>query len=468
MTESSDTPDSSSVEPTSPTETESSGKNEIITKETAEAEGNVGEVVRLLAVVFAGFAAAVATGTTNTVLVVLCVVLMIMIHELGHFATAKWSGMKVTEYFLGFGPRVWSIKRGETEYGIKAIPAGGYVKIIGMNNLEEVDPEDEPRTYRRQPYRHRLLVAVAGSFMHFVMAFAILIALYGFVGLAGPTTTVGTLPKLQAGSGPAEIAGLQAGDKIISVDGTSIDKWDDVSAAFASKVGVAIPITVERNGQRVDLSVTPIDRSTVVLPDGTKLSGSGTGFIGVGPKVDYQTVGFVEALTTSTKQMGTDSWQVLQLLGQRFSPSGISNWFEQVVDAPGAQEERKEAVQQAEATNQPVPASAQQDDNRLVSPVGLVNFANHAADSGIRPVLALLFSINLFVGIFNMVPLLPFDGGHVAVATYERIRSRKGKQHMVDFAKLLPVSYAVLFILVVVGLSALWLDILDPLANPFQ
>ena len=122
-------------------------------------------VARLLLVVGAGVAAAVFTGTTGTLAVVLAIVIMIMLHELGHFATAKWGNMKVTEYFLGFGPRLWSIRRGETEYGVKAIPAGGYVKIIGMSNLDVVDPADEERTYRAKPYRHRLGVAVAGSTM---------------------------------------------------------------------------------------------------------------------------------------------------------------------------------------------------------------------------------------------------------------------------------------------------------------
>src|SRR2546421_10982618 len=103
-------------------------------------------------IIGAGVLAAAITGVTKTVAVVIAIVVMIMLHELGHFATAKWAGMKVTEYFLGFGPRLWSIRRGETEYGVKAIPAGGYVKIIGMTNLEEVDPADEPRTYRQKPF----------------------------------------------------------------------------------------------------------------------------------------------------------------------------------------------------------------------------------------------------------------------------------------------------------------------------
>ena len=106
----------------------------------------------------------------GTIGVLAAIIAMIMLHELGHFVMAKRAGMKVTEFFLGFGPRLWSIRRGETEYGVKAIPAGGYVRIIGMSNVEEVDPADEERTYRSKPYRHRLGVAVAGSTMHFIPA----------------------------------------------------------------------------------------------------------------------------------------------------------------------------------------------------------------------------------------------------------------------------------------------------------
>src|SRR5207302_1755928 len=132
-------------------------------------------------IIGAGVLAAAATGVTKTLAVIIAIVVMIMLHELGHFATAKWADMKVTEYFLGFGPRLWSVRKGETEYGIKAIPAGGYVKIIGMSNLEDVDPADEPRTYRQQPFWRRLSVAVAGSTMHFIIALLLLFTLVSFV-----------------------------------------------------------------------------------------------------------------------------------------------------------------------------------------------------------------------------------------------------------------------------------------------
>ena len=132
-------------------------------------------VARLALIVAAIVALAIYFHIGLTILVVLAIVVMIMVHEFGHYLMAKASKMKVTEYFLGFGPRIWSFKRGETEYGIKAIPAGGYVKIVGMTNLEPIDEQDEPRAYRNSTYPRRLAVSLAGSATHFIMAYLILV-----------------------------------------------------------------------------------------------------------------------------------------------------------------------------------------------------------------------------------------------------------------------------------------------------
>src|SRR5438093_1315867 len=140
-------------------------------------------LVRLLLIIGVAVALALATGAFPTVVVISAILAMVMLHELGHFITAKWAGMKVTEFFLGFGPRLWSVRKGETEYGVKAIPAGGYVRIIGMSNLEKVEPADEARTYRQQSFPRRLSVAVAGSTMHYVMAFVLLFVLVTGVGV---------------------------------------------------------------------------------------------------------------------------------------------------------------------------------------------------------------------------------------------------------------------------------------------
>src|SRR5713226_6540998 len=165
--------------------------------------------LRLALIVAAATIAGAALGITTVLLVIFALIVMIMLHELGHFATAKWAGMKVTEYFLGFGPRLWSIRKGETEYGVKAIPAGGYVKIIGMNNLEEVDPRDEPRSYRQAPYRWRLAVGLAGSTMQFILAIVLLFVLVTAVGVPNPnkpTDKVAQVLALSSGESPAQRA----------------------------------------------------------------------------------------------------------------------------------------------------------------------------------------------------------------------------------------------------------------------
>src|SRR5438477_4664964 len=146
-------------------------------------------LVRLAFFVAIVLVLAIVTGFSPFLGVIFALIAIVMLHEFGHFVTAKWAGMKVSEYFFGFGPRLWSIKKGETEYGIKAIPVGGYVRIIGMNNLENVDPADEPRTYRQKSYPRRLSVAFAGSFMHFLLAFVLLMILWTSVGVPDQVTT---------------------------------------------------------------------------------------------------------------------------------------------------------------------------------------------------------------------------------------------------------------------------------------
>lgn len=411
--------------------------------------------LRWTLVVVAGLILAAATKSLSTVILLVGVIVMVMVHEFGHFITAKKSGMKVTEYFLGFGPRLWSVQKGETEYGVKGIPAGGYVRIIGMNNLEEVPPEDEARSYRQQPFWQRIIVTSAGSFMHFVMAGVILWSVLVFVGTPGASTTIRSLSALQ-GSNPAQAAGAQPGDKILSINGHAVSTWDQTAKALGdSQIGQPLPVTVQRGKQQVQINIIPIDRSQVVLTDGTKLASADaskpSGFVGISPASTYVTMGPIKAIPETIKTVKKNSIQVVQSIGHVFSPSGVKSYYQNVTGTVPPSE--------ADNVNQ----------TRMLSPVGLVSYANDAAHSGWFSSLMLLYAINLFVGIFNMVPLLPFDGGHVAVAMYEGIRSIGRKRYYAaDFAKLLPVSYAVLLVLLVLSVSSIWLDIVNPAPNPFQ
>ena len=205
---------------------------------SAARNGQGRSVIRLILVVFAIVVIGLYTNTIGTIAVVAALVAMIMIHELGHFITAKMSGMKVTEYFLGFGPKLWSIRKGETEYGVKAIPAGGYVRIIGMNSLETVDPQDEPRTYRQGKFYQRVIVTSAGSVMHFVMAFLLLWSLFSFVGIPNNSKVeIAAVSRFDNSVAPAAKAGLQPGDIIDSANGKKITSSSQLAQIISHSHG---------------------------------------------------------------------------------------------------------------------------------------------------------------------------------------------------------------------------------------
>ncbi|EQD43324.1 peptidase M50, partial [mine drainage metagenome] len=185
-------------------------------------------------------------------------VLMVMMHELGHFITAKLSGMKVTEYFFGFGPRLWSVKRGETTYGIKLLPLGGYVKIVGMTNLDEVPAEDEARAYRSKPFHSRFAVGVAGSTMHGVMAFIMLWVLVVFIGVPGNHgAQINSFAPVSRGVDPAQSAGLRPGDVILSADGHKVVNFVQLAKIIESNAGHRVKLLVKQSGATKTLVVTP-------------------------------------------------------------------------------------------------------------------------------------------------------------------------------------------------------------------
>jgi membrane-associated protease RseP (regulator of RpoE activity) len=402
------------------------------------------KLAMLAGILAGGITLSVMTDTFPVVAFCIAMVLVVMIHEAAHFAAAKWAGMKATEFFFGFGPRLWSIRRGETEYGIKAIPLGGYVKIIGMSNLErDIDPADEPRTYRQGSYPKRMLVAMAGVITHFVMAFLLLVILLSAVGVPNydkPSLTIGNLSRLDTGAAPAVDAGIKVGDRLVSVDGVTVNRWEDVPPLIRDNAGRAIAIVVERDGATMNLTATP----TTLEADGQT-----RGFLGVGPKPTVETLNPVAA---SSRAVG-DIWALttgsVKALGSFFAPSSLRDYAGQLTNA-----------------NSGTPVAGE--DERFVSVVGVARIAGQAAESGVFNVVYLLVLLNIFIGVFNLVPLLPLDGGHVAIGTYERLRSRAGRRYQADVGKMMPVAAAVIVLLVLIGVTSIYLDIVNPVANPFQ
>lgn len=399
------------------------------------------------------------------VIVVLGLIFMIFLHEMGHFATARFTGMKASEFFIGFGPRIWSFKRGETEYGVRILPLGAYVRILGMSNLEEIAPEEEARTYRSKPYASRLLVAVAGSAMHFLLALAVLWSLFSAVGYYPANTTSEQVyarwevAEVVADS-PALAAGFQPGDKIVGVQSAEpaaalqeLPSYYDVSDFILEHPNQQVVFLVERQGEVVSL---PTDLGTWEAAgssqSGSSESGSSqSGWLGIASqRLDPPTTGIIAGLGDAVVEFG----QLTKLLASDFvrifSPGGLGDLFGNVF------------------TDDPAPAVAvdgiDADDNRVVSIYGVTRLATNLGDSGNWSLLLFLYAaVNIFIGMFNLLPLPPFDGGHVVVATYERLRSRPHKPYRIDATKLIPIQYAVLAIFVAIGVAALYLDVVDPI-----
>lgn len=387
---------------------------------------------------------------------------MIFLHELGHYLAAKWSGMKVTEFFLFFGPKIWSFRRGETEYGVKLIPVGAYVRIIGMNNLDEVPPEDEPRTYRQQSYPKRLLTVSAGSIMHLLQAFALFFVVFAFVGVPAYSRQAEDLGvsydesdweigSVTDGSAAAD-AGLEPGDRLLSIDGEAVETFADVGPLIAERPGEVVTLVVERDGATLTLEATV----------GTRPDDPSLGFLGIAgafPDRPDVTGSLVDSLVLAGDQtVVTVKETVVNLT--RFFTGGVGDFASSVV----------EGGRDPVATTGPGSGSGgggrtvdEGDENRLVSIYGVARLGADMSEDGMAGFLLLLAFVNISIGTLNMIPLLPLDGGHAAVATYERIRSIGGRRHVADVSKLLPLTYAVFMFLMLLGASSIYLDIVDPI-----
>jgi membrane-associated protease RseP (regulator of RpoE activity) len=385
-------------------------------------------------------------------LVLFLVIAMVMGHEFGHYITAKRSGMKVTDFFVGFGPVLWSTTRGETRYGIRALLLGGYVKVPGMTWYDKIEPEDEKRTYRSAHYPRKVIFASAGSLMHVVMA--LLIAYGALVFIGHPDAQRVSIDGFTHWQGRAQTAGQQAGlrrgDVVLSVNGHAVTGYDSLDTFIRANAGHQITLTVLRSGHDVVLHATPIDGRKVLVNGVPEVSGKQPiGLLGIQLTNPSVRTGYLSAVPKSFSLVITTIDQAVHALVHVFSPGEFANLFHQVSTPAAAK-------------------STSGQDTRPVSIVGVVRLADQAAQSNLLVFLNILITLNIFVGVMNMLPMLPLDGGYVAIATYERLRRRGSQLYHADINKLTPVIFAFVGVLLVLFACTLYLDIAYPIANPFH
>lgn len=387
----------------------------------------------------------------------------VMIHEAGHYLTAKRFGMKVTEFFLGFGARIWSFRRGETEFGIKAIPAGGYCKIVGMAPREEVAPEDQDRRFLSGTVPQRLIVLGAGSFLHFVLGFALVFILFSGIGTVRALNTVEEVVPCILAQGesecapsaprsPALAAGLLAGDEILSVrsidEPESVDekmKWGEIVTIIRASANEELIFTINRAGQPIELTMPVASRT---------IDGQSFGVIGVINSFGKVRLGPIDGVTESAnfvKDVTAGSFEALVKL-----PTLIPALVEQTF---GGQE---------------------RDPEGLVGIVGVARTTGEAAGSErldtsdkITFFIVMVAGLNIFVGIFNLLPILPLDGGHMAVAiadgvkrTNARIRKRPMPEP-IDVERLTPLTLVVVVLLLSLTVLLVIADIVNPVRLGF-
>jgi membrane-associated protease RseP (regulator of RpoE activity) len=431
----------------------------------------------------------------------------IALHEMGHLLAAKRFGVKCTQYMVGFGPTIWSRRKGETEYGVKAVPLGGYVRMLGMfppsdgrqvradstgrwNGLIEqarqdsqidVGPEDSDRLFYQRSVPQRLVIMLGGPFMNLAIAVLLLaVAIVGF-GVQEETRTLSSVSACvipadvadevagqsdsqicasgKYAQAPAAKAGLRPGDEIVAFDGERIDSWGQLRERIRAAGGRTVPVAIEREGRRLDLTVTPVHerRPQLDSQDNVVLHNDGSpvlvdvGFLGVSPTSEL----VPQPITAVPGIVGDSLWRT----------AGV------VLKIP----EKMVGVAQAAF------GDAERDRNGPVSVVGIGRFAGEVTtaegDSAIpigwadrfAVLLSLVASLNLALFVFNLVPLLPLDGGHAAGALWEGTRRqiarllRRADPGPVDVARALPLAYGVASLLIGMSVLLIYADLVRPI-----
>lgn len=394
----------------------------------------------------------------GVVLFLLGIAVTIALHEWGHYITARAFGMKVRRFFIGFGPTVFSRQKGETVFGVKAIPVGGFCDIAGMTIQDELPPEDEPRAMYNKPWWQRIIVLSGGVVMNILVGFLVLYAVAVSSGIPNPdadhTATVGSVqcvPERQLsaeelssciGTGPAGEAGIEVGDRILAVNGEETANFTEVRDVILGLPGETVTLSVERGDAHIDVPVV-VEEVSRLDQNGAEIT---VGAIGVSsqPVADvYKKYGPVEGIGATARYTGDmleATWEGLKSFPAKI-PGVVASIFgqEREIDSP-------------------------------MSVVGASRIGGEFVERSMWDMfLMMLASLNFFLAMFNLVPLPPLDGGHIAVVIYEKIRDlfrrMRGKQPggPADYTRLMPVTVAVAALLMTIGGLVIVADVVNPI-----
>ena len=428
------------------------------------------------------------------VLFALLIGVSIALHECGHLIPAKKFGVKVTEYMIGFGPTIWSRKNGETRYGFKLFPLGGYIRMIGMvppgpdgvgrsmstgrfatmisdarrQSMEEVGPGDENRVFYRLPVRKRVVIMLGGPTMNLLLAFVLFAIVLVGIGIPGASTSIqsiGTcvptsaspngaaLPSGQCPTGsavaPAVTAGIRAGDTIVALGGTPLTDWTEATDWIRAHPGMTTTVTLERDGQQQELPLAIASAERPVYDEQGSPTGQvvTAGYVGLVPAVEWirQPVTAVPAYMWDLTSRSVVALVSLPIRLYELVTQTLIGGGERSLDSPVSVVGVTRLGGDIAATDEPLMAKA-------------------------AIFLGLAASLNLFLFLFNLLPILPLDGGHVVGALYEGTRRRiagiRGRPDPgpVDMARLLPVAYVVAGLLLVMGVVVIWADLVKPIS----
>ena len=360
----------------------------------------------------------------------------VMVHEFGHYITARKYGMWVSEFFVGFGKRIWSVQRGETEFGVKAIPAGGYCKIEGMSPSDELPQGQEERAFYRASSAKKLVVLGAGSFLHFVLGFVLLFTLFAGIGTNQVLPVINEVVPNSA----AQAAGIQVGDEIVSINGKRVTEWYKDVEVIRQSQGTELTLVLSRNGEEIIVNAS----ARLTDLDGTKRY-----VLGIVNDVGLKRSGLLVSIKNSATVTKSFLVESVKSLGKL--PEKIPALWGATVRG----EER--------------------DPNGLVGVVGVARVSGEAVGSDKLTVMErlatfvlIVASLNIFVGVFNLLPILPLDGGHMAVAIADSIRAffarlrGRPRPAPIDVTVLTPITMVVFVVLATLTLLLLVADVINP------